>query len=477
MEDLISFWGYEFYPEEWREPASLGGWISPTFMGVRLDCINRDLTFEKKMASIAVSDGCHLYKKRKKLDKRLFNSPLRQIYGDSLIVGEANSRLFYTSSKADVYYTISRWKSREAYENAFRDLKIKRQQIYKDHTCPLYFGIKGFYDFLVKSYPEKDFLPPRELVLEERFIEPSYRTQFREWVNPNPMLGFLKYHNPGLIGRHVIPERKSWIYRSNNKQLTSFERKQIARYNSATRGNQIIQFPESELPFFVTDEGSKEWYNEHKVMAAYSTIFGVERLPLLKEREILSEEERRVIFYFSFKESGKALDKLCQMSFWDTTEHILNLSEKPSVELAEIIHDQFVISFLEPWEYIHKDIDTREETPEPEQETQVLGWNDYWSFTYNRDALVETEVLKQVWNRLDHWRTVIEAVGDTFAGGLSPDDIRKAMREDPNCDLMNLTWIRSGGRLDPSFNIPELFLGTEDVFGDSGSDVGLGLDW
>jgi hypothetical protein len=37
MGEIIAFWGYEFYPEEWRFPFTLGGWLNPTYLGVRLD--------------------------------------------------------------------------------------------------------------------------------------------------------------------------------------------------------------------------------------------------------------------------------------------------------------------------------------------------------------------------------------------------------------------------------------------------------
>jgi len=81
--EIMSYWGYEFFPNEINFPAKLGGWINDKINGVDMTLVISDrLEYNCFFAKVFFA-ARQSYKRRRKGD--LYQSPIFSLYGEPVI--------------------------------------------------------------------------------------------------------------------------------------------------------------------------------------------------------------------------------------------------------------------------------------------------------------------------------------------------------------------------------------------------------
>jgi hypothetical protein len=299
-EEITDFFGYEFFPDEYKVSSLFGGWLAPTYNGVRLDFINVNLTYEMTEAFYAVNRHNKLLK-RTRVKDRIYIDPIAQLYGKYLLLPEeAREALNYLQSYKKVVGDMERWKTRQGLERAWLSLERKRKQTFKKKAH--FQNIKEIYKQTLNMFPNKDFYPPDDIIIRIEKLIPGIE-EIPIHTSINKTLSYIKYYDSeGVID--VEPERRSYLLPRNTKRLTSAERKKIFRFNCLSKDN-----------FFYTD--SYYYYPENpelldyrmyltpnKVAAVTASLYGYYGIPIVEEdiemHEKISEKEVEILKDLSY---------------------------------------------------------------------------------------------------------------------------------------------------------------------------------
>jgi hypothetical protein len=475
MEELIAFWGYEFYPEEWSYPASLGGWFNPTLLGVRLDALVEEFSFVQKRAFISVAENMVLEKKPSGED-RIYISPLRQLYGD-LDLGSIKGRMFYDLSVREVNAKLGKFKDRGEYEAAFRRLLRKRRKVF-NKKISRFWGIEGFYSVLTEYYPGKDFLPHKDIVTIEEI--PRTADIYERYSSPNPLLSYLAYLNPGKFSKLVIPERYSYLCQPKGKQMTASERKAVIRYNNLSRDNPIV-YPGQECyrEWFPSEKGMKLYYQHHNVVSAFETMYGIYGLPIPDkgQRSLISHEEYLLLKVLSVKKLSSHLHNLVREKGLVTLRHLAELDDEELYNEIRygLIPKPNLKKKEEPPQEVEEILPIPKQEPR-EDDSPALGLSDYWTWNQDKTRPVANGLVEEIFQKISVYVTFM-SIGDSLVEDIVAHraSLRADLRNDPDWLFIRLVWARSGGRFDSNGDLE--LTGEVDIFADDSSDVGLGLDW
>jgi hypothetical protein len=82
LPEIIDFWGYEFFPNEYLYPTCVGGWVSKSIAGISLDLKDLDeLPYDNLVyAAYQASKLNRILPKKKKKDRKIFSPPIQKIY-------------------------------------------------------------------------------------------------------------------------------------------------------------------------------------------------------------------------------------------------------------------------------------------------------------------------------------------------------------------------------------------------------------
>jgi hypothetical protein len=228
-EEIIAYFGYEFFPEEMNYPTIFGGWVSSTLEGVSLDLLElEELPYNNKICR--AYNACKInslkYSRRSKNDDKNFYGPVHTLY-PSVNLGDKELD-FDTGSIRDLRLKYQRYDDDEMINFAYRRLYERRQEMFKK-TCSTPYNI--FIETVIKDYPVKTFYPIPMM------IKKTHRYNFQEgsirdiYLSPNPKLSYLAWMNPNLQ-LDVIPEAYSieYVNRENLNPRQSTElRSQLKR--------------------------------------------------------------------------------------------------------------------------------------------------------------------------------------------------------------------------------------------------------
>lgn len=193
--DLVNFWGFEFYAEEWRYPTLFGGWYSPHYKEVRLDeWTNQDLSYTQWAAARAVIAPWHYHRyRRSKADDQPFVTPLDKL-GLNLKVPE-DSGLFMNRTLGYIRSRMGRIQIEQQTRKYWEQLRTHRSRIFSRETE--HPGIlQSLIDEVRSLYPtDKVYLPPIRDIIDAPEEEYLIREEHHHVPLPNPLLSYLRWHN------------------------------------------------------------------------------------------------------------------------------------------------------------------------------------------------------------------------------------------------------------------------------------------
>jgi len=289
LKDIVSFWGYEFYPGEYERPYSLGGWISPTLMGVKLDALYCDqvLTKEEYQAWLTISQVSHPRKWLRKIDKNLpFYDPLFILYGELNLPEKDKAKFNHMQTFRSVMEKFYKPKTDREDGMILSNFKKARRRQFENCRWQ---GIRKravFYQELVEFYSEKDVMPPIDCITGYESY-PDLEIPRPRYKNANPLMSYIKYYNMDLFNE-VIPERYSYRNTSIKKKMTAEERRAIFKYTELFRGNEIFV---SDIALYDDFYIRSPWRNNGNVLTAFCNLSAHVKIPLTDQEDNVTDLE------------------------------------------------------------------------------------------------------------------------------------------------------------------------------------------
>jgi hypothetical protein len=211
MKEIVSFWGYEFFPEEVKYPTFCGGWFSTSLKGLSLEL----LTLEREPYNILIQKAFEASKINRitkvKRSGKPYLSPYYKLFGN-LVIPNESERFFFIGDTGLIADMFDRpGKNPKITEGNWRNLYKKRQKVFLKRITPKPF--ENFIEEVLKQFPNKDFMPlsfmidsycKGDITTKEEVID-IYRS-------PNARLSALMYWNPHIKEDHIIPEEYSVCY-------------------------------------------------------------------------------------------------------------------------------------------------------------------------------------------------------------------------------------------------------------------------
>lgn len=295
--EIVSYWGYEFYPEECQLPYSCGGWVSDVLLGVNLDLIKLDqLPYNRKVYAAFKAAQTPPPRIRGRKDKKVYQSPYLRIWGNLKVSDYLKSHLDvgYIGDIKAKYTTFFRNPKKAL--KAWIEFSHKRDFTYKKYLKE---GAPPFSVFVQEwiSCTDSDFYPLEDMV--ESYLPFGVRKERREidpYSSPNPLLSAVCEENPH-IDFTEIGEHYSILKKYNSSSLVNFSKLDWQKVNEekllTNWGSMFEWNPEWIIPQGNHCEMQRfsECYINPINMANICHMLGERKLPILKpqfkDREIL----------------------------------------------------------------------------------------------------------------------------------------------------------------------------------------------
>jgi hypothetical protein len=367
IEEIVSYWGYEFFPEEITYPTMFGGWFSLNLEGISLDLLDLEkLPFNNKVirAYRACRNNSIIYHSK---DKRRFVPPMIKHHKpfnipkefedilDLKSFGEMNSK-FYRVAESPI--------SCELWQNLFN----KRQKVFKnffESDIPYF----DFIETVVTDHPNKTFYPNSDMIegyIEGRFITGSLRDVY---LSRNPKTSLLKKYNT-----HIRTEELGESFSVNFTKKETLERSMNSEIRKRLKGSIFNAGREDfslDLLFgiYESEEIGRLYdsYLSPQALARISSMIEVNRVPILKERyrSPLIKEKKAIYGRFLLPEEQFQLQGLKRTLIKD----IITLSDREGFDIEEILEEltppeEEVIEFIE----------------EPIADTRDVSEQDFWTW-------------------------------------------------------------------------------------------------
>jgi hypothetical protein len=300
MEDLLNFWGYEFFPTENRHPYSFGGWVSPNFKSLNLSFYE-----EKPMVcyeSLRAYYTIKAFPKVKINEKgdRIIKDPLSQIYGNNLNLNNKEAEFFYQQPEKfflKKFRAIGKQKNFCDIEEKFVELRQREfDKIRLDEPVDIIF--KRIYQETVKTDVDTDYFPPWEEKLCDIYDDINERVESFPYQSENPRLSYIKYWNPRKFAKAdcIIPDSRlsgkgdNLLSDNDYKVLDS----KLSLINSDIWLNRHLYTARN----WDTNLKSKQMWNNPKVVSAFTQIIysDLDKVPMSEVTRKVDEKDWRLAF-------------------------------------------------------------------------------------------------------------------------------------------------------------------------------------
>jgi len=188
MEELKSYWGYEFHPREFDYPSKLGGWMTDKLMGVDLTLITLDSLPQNNLLTRGFKASA--YRHHIKPRGELFKPAWLKFYGDPKIPEEFEKH-FDIASTTEINWKYGRLlkSSEKEFKTYYETLKKERQSIFKKQ-------IELTYDDLITSilsrYNTTQFYPNESMIScyhKGNYVDINIEDFY---IDPNPSFACIK---------------------------------------------------------------------------------------------------------------------------------------------------------------------------------------------------------------------------------------------------------------------------------------------
>jgi len=286
----VAYWGHEFDPTEAVLPYRLGGWIPAEYKGVDTSFLWFSLEEQRLHTALLLAASSHKLerpvKKKFRLDKTPYLSPLEQLLGSSLDCGSNSEYFHYKEPIGKVHVAMSNFNGETSLFRAYSLLKKKRIGKFRQElNNPILTSVSDLYDLYCAEFPFRDILPP-PAVAESRPItdyevdmdfDPTYL-----YKSVNPSMAYLAWHNPGHPAlQKLIPSPIPPMFTGLFTGIKMSEKSHLSFVNqdaligpwghSFTR---LVTIPLGSFDFSGTD-----WVNPYNVAAAWTAYHFTNSIP------------------------------------------------------------------------------------------------------------------------------------------------------------------------------------------------------
>jgi len=191
-DEIMSYWGYEFFPDEFNYPSKVGGWINPSIYGV-------DLTFlmlESLTYNTLVCRGEAATHKRVQPRRRgnFYQSPRQLVFGFPYIPQEYKEILDITHmSIVDSKYGGRLSYSRSQYKRYWERLRKEREAEFK---IQFQIPFEELQKKIFKSYPTTQFYLSDSMIYR---YHPTNKIRMNIddiYIDSNPITALIAKYNP-----------------------------------------------------------------------------------------------------------------------------------------------------------------------------------------------------------------------------------------------------------------------------------------
>jgi len=313
LEDIVSFWGYEFFQEEIQYPAFCGGWYNESIYGISTDLRRlENLPYDYRV--VRAYEACKNSRIRPKYEKGSYIPPVYGLFPlQSSKIHEDFHGLFDIGSLYDVKTKYTSIKvNPELYIVAWDKLRKHRREIYLK-SRPNY-SFKAFIKRIMLEQ-DKDFIL-LDFMVEKTIKTVIYESSFEDpYMVSNPLLSYLssleKIDNIDPSKWGVIFANTSTI----NAKLTADQRKRLKVVfgNLSLTGklrNDTSVLPEEDEDFILIQERTFATLPYLKVYSELETPYvPVPKLKYVNEK--IKEKKtvwNRLLTVRQFLEFNKNLD-------------------------------------------------------------------------------------------------------------------------------------------------------------------------
>jgi hypothetical protein len=391
--DIRNFWGYEFYPGEWKYPATFGGWISPEFKGIRLDMyvVSR---YPLDYSIVQAFNACAEPIKKSKRGGRPYLSPFEKIYGSNFeFPKKFDAFIPMNKTIREIDSMFMKPKTKERLEHLILSYQARRLSVFRKKIdgFPM---MSNVYEQLVNKYPLFDFLPPLEICQQEELIIGTDIREQRPSV-ANPLMSLLKFFNRDLINDHVLPYWRSvcnCVY--ERKSLTSEARDRLSQVGFLS-GEDV---PGTGL-FIRNIENSCEFpiYDKNSWATATLQLYGIRKflIPYKIDRELKINETQEDILIDTILRGNRA--KLFKF-----------LTQKIGFKRALLIvtDNESIKDLYSCWKERKSRFEQEKRDPEPPPKTEMERDNHMIPYLIWRDLSEEDKkrsIYYDVLEEIDSW--------------------------------------------------------------------------
>lgn len=346
--EIIDFWGYEFFDEEYKYPSSFGGWHSCKISGVCLDFLELD-----KLEY--TSSVCRSYfackkntLKHKKVPKRTAKFPYAIMF--QFLDWGNKEKIFDITSYYEIYQKYKRLSNHE-FNSLWTDLYTRRQEAFK--KAPL-LPYRELLLEIIKDNPTKTYYPSPFMTKYQKKTDVLTGTLKEIYLSKSPKMAYLKSLNPYLVTDEIADQFSINFTEADTvtKKASNAIRKQLEKSIIPNIKNDIIS-DWYGIPVFKDPSDEEEFQN------SYINPLGIFNCSMLfsftGEIPILFEEYRSPLIFEKASVFGKILTfnehKMVQRYSRKTIEKIVYYSNIYGVTLEE---------FMNIWEISNADKEEEE---------------------------------------------------------------------------------------------------------------------
>lgn len=191
MEEILSYWGYEFYPMEFSYPSKVGGWINEKINTVDLTFkILDSLDFKSYVSRGFKAVKTQIFKGKK---GEIFSPPLLSLYGYPKIPKEFEGHFDILSmSELNSKYGRVLSKSTREFSKFWDTLYKVRQKVFKK---PYDITYEGLLEEMNNFYESTQFYPSDQMVSRYHQSNITRIPIGDPYLDPNPKLSILAKYN------------------------------------------------------------------------------------------------------------------------------------------------------------------------------------------------------------------------------------------------------------------------------------------
>jgi hypothetical protein len=191
LDEIRSYWGYEFYPDEFMYPYRVGGWINDFIGGVDMSLVIIDkLPLKDYVFRGFKASGCHPYIKKK---GEMYHSPFYLLYGQPKIPDEFLGN-FDLLTKHEISWKYGRIlaNSNKEFRRYWDDFRNQRMKVFKK---PLSMTYEELIISIKHRYKSVQFYPSDSMI--SRYHKGNYiQVNISDpYIDPNPRVALLAKYN------------------------------------------------------------------------------------------------------------------------------------------------------------------------------------------------------------------------------------------------------------------------------------------